>query len=63
MDLRTLLRKKFRVGVPIYYRPPIVVTHLDSTGRSKPVFSAYARISHQIYNTTDDYLKFHDADN
>ncbi|XP_057831141.1 putative L-cysteine desulfhydrase 1 [Cryptomeria japonica] len=63
LDLRTLLRKKFGVEVPIYYRPPTVVTHLDSTGRPKPAFSAYARISYQIYNTTDDYLKFRDAVN
>ncbi|KAH9327284.1 hypothetical protein KI387_007462 [Taxus chinensis] len=63
MDLRTLLRKRFGVEVPIYYRWATVATDPNSTERPKPAFSAYARISHQIYNTTDDYLKFRNAVN
>uniref|UniRef100_A0A0C9S8G0 TSA: Wollemia nobilis Ref_Wollemi_Transcript_11277_2292 transcribed RNA sequence n=1 Tax=Wollemia nobilis TaxID=56998 RepID=A0A0C9S8G0_9CONI len=64
MDLRTLLRKKFGVEVPIYYRPGTVEkSDFDSTVRSKKAFSAYARISHQMYNTNDEYLRFRDAVN
>eukprot|EP01018_Ginkgo_biloba_P021423 Gb_00650 [translate_table: standard] len=63
MDLRTLLRKKFGVEVPIYHRPKIAPIDNHSTEQPKTVFSAYARISHQLYNTLDDYLKFRDAVN
>lgn len=61
MDLRTRLRKEFGVEVPIYYRRPIAKTDCDLTDSPKSAFSAYARISHQIYNTMGDYLKFRDA--
>eukprot|EP01018_Ginkgo_biloba_P025285 Gb_08805 [translate_table: standard] len=57
LDLRARLRKEFAVEVPIYYRPPKMGLELDG----EPIFRAYARISHQIYNTVDDYLKFRDA--
>lgn len=57
LDLRFQLRKEFAVEVPIYYRA--IKTGLQSNGGSS--FRAYARISHQIYNTLDDYLKFRDA--
>lgn len=52
LKLRSRLRKEFAVEVPIYYRAP--KTDLHSNGG--PSFKAYARISHQIYNTLDDYL-------
>jgi len=63
MDLRTRLRKEFGVEVPIYHRPPIAKTDFGLTDSPKSAFSAYARISHQIYNTVDDYQKFRDAIN
>lgn len=49
--------------VPIYHRPQIAKTDFDVTDCPKAAFSAYARISHQIYNTVDDYRKFRDAIN
>lgn len=57
LDLRTRLRKEFAVEVPIYYR----ALEKDLQSNGGPSFRAYARISHQIYNTLDDYLKFRDA--
>ncbi|XP_024018154.1 L-cysteine desulfhydrase [Morus notabilis] len=65
--LRTHLRECFGVEVPIYYDP---ATARDDDGESRAardedggVITAYARISHQIYNTVDDYHKFRDAIN
>ena len=54
LKLRSRLRKEFSVEVPIYYRAP--KTELHSI--RGPSFKAYARISHQIYNTLDEYLTF-----
>lgn len=57
LKLRAHLRETFSVEVPIYYRTPKVgeVGSVTVTG--------YARISHQVYNTVDDYYKFRDAIN
>ncbi|XP_022719778.1 probable L-cysteine desulfhydrase, chloroplastic [Durio zibethinus] len=55
LKLRTNLRGKFGVEVPIYYRAP-------RDGKVGPV-TGYARISYQIYNKVDDYYKFRDAIN
>ncbi|GAB2218631.1 hypothetical protein Droror1_Dr00001857 [Drosera rotundifolia] len=55
LKLRCQLRDKFGVEVPIYYRPP-------KEGEVDPL-TGYARISHQVYNTVDDYYKFRDAIN
>lgn len=55
LKLRTHLRDRFGVEVPIYYRPP-------RDGEVGPI-TGYARISHQVYNTVDDYYKFRDAVN
>lgn len=55
LKLRTLLRDRFGVEVPIYYRAP----------RDGEVgfLTGYARISHQVYNKAADYYKFRDAVN
>nr|XP_043622910.1 probable L-cysteine desulfhydrase, chloroplastic [Erigeron canadensis] len=53
LKLRSHLRENFKVEVPIYYRQP-------KDGEVNPV-TGYARISHQIYNTVDDYYRFRDA--
>ncbi|XP_071698385.1 probable L-cysteine desulfhydrase, chloroplastic [Rutidosis leptorrhynchoides] len=53
LKLRSRLRDCFKVEVPIYYRQP-------KDGEVNPV-TGYARISHQIYNTVDDYYRFRDA--
>ncbi|GAV68465.1 Aminotran_5 domain-containing protein [Cephalotus follicularis] len=55
LKLRTHLRDKFGVEVPIYYRPP-------KHGEVDPI-TGYARISHQIYNKVADYHKFRDVVN
>jgi len=54
LKLRSRLRKEFAVEVPIYYRAPKTDLHSNRG----PSFKAYARISHQVYNTLDDYLNF-----
>lgn len=55
LKLRRHLRECFRVEVPIYFREP-------SDGEDDPV-TGYARISHQVYNTFEDYVRFRDAVN
>ncbi|KAM3358998.1 putative L-cysteine desulfhydrase, chloroplastic [Capsicum galapagoense] len=53
LNLRTHLRVTFKVEVPIYYRAPL-------EGEVNPI-TGYARISHQVYNTIEDYYRFRDA--
>ncbi|KAL9248212.1 hypothetical protein vseg_021560 [Gypsophila vaccaria] len=53
MKLRFHFREKFGVEVPLYYRPPVDGEVGGLTG--------YARISHQVYNTVDEYYRFRDA--
>ncbi|XP_010524829.1 PREDICTED: probable L-cysteine desulfhydrase, chloroplastic [Tarenaya hassleriana] len=55
LKLRTLLRERFSIEVPIYFCPP-------KDGEIDPI-TGYARISHQIYNKPDDYYRFRDAIN
>ncbi|KAM6597692.1 hypothetical protein CsatA_008216 [Cannabis sativa] len=55
IKLRTYLREEFCVEVPLYYRPPKDGEIGSLTG--------YARISHQVYNKVDDYIKLRDAIN
>ncbi|GLT96518.1 hypothetical protein SLE2022_141330 [Rubroshorea leprosula] len=55
LKLRTHLRDKFGVEVPIYYREP-------KNGEVGPV-TGYARISYQVYNKPQDYYKFRDVIN
>lgn len=55
LKLRTHLRVCFGVEVPIYYRAPV-------EGEIDPI-TGYARISHQVYNTVEDYYRFRDAVN
>uniref|UniRef100_A0A7C8YF69 Aminotransferase class V domain-containing protein n=1 Tax=Opuntia streptacantha TaxID=393608 RepID=A0A7C8YF69_OPUST len=53
LKLRTHLREKFKVEVPLYYRPP--------RDGEVDYLTGYARISHQVYNEVDDYYRFRDA--
>ncbi|KAB1200431.1 Isopenicillin N epimerase [Morella rubra] len=63
MRLRSHLREKYGVEVPTYYRPPKNVKS-ESEPKDKDGFiTGYARISHQVYNTVEDYYKFRDAIN
>lgn len=55
MKFRTHLREKFAVEVPMYYRPP--------KNGEVDCITGYARISHQVYNTVDEYYRFRDAIN
>ncbi|XP_015874829.3 probable L-cysteine desulfhydrase, chloroplastic [Ziziphus jujuba] len=55
LKLRSHLREKFGVEVPIYFRAPRNSEDVTITG--------YARISYQVYNKVDDYNKFKDAIN
>lgn len=62
-SLRTHLREKYKVEVPIYYRPPN-----EDDGENEPrdkdgLITGYTRISHQLYNKVEDYYKFRDAIN
>ncbi|KAF5194473.1 L-cysteine desulfhydrase [Thalictrum thalictroides] len=57
MLFRTHLRDCFGIEVPIYYQNP------RSGNIEDGVTTGYARISHQIYNTIDDYHKLQDAIN
>lgn len=58
--LRGHLRVYFGVEVPIYYQVP----KDDGEGAAKDkdgIITGYARISHQVYNTLEDYEKFKEA--
>ncbi|KAF8394747.1 hypothetical protein HHK36_020964 [Tetracentron sinense] len=61
LKLRTHLRESFCVEVPIHYQElkDGEIGSRDEDG----CITGYARISHQIYNTVDDYHKFRDAIN
>ncbi|CAI9092804.1 OLC1v1028140C1 [Oldenlandia corymbosa var. corymbosa] len=54
--LRTHLRNRFGVEVPIHYQAP-------KDGNDSDRVTGYVRISHQVYNTVDDYLRLRDAIN
>lgn len=53
MKFRTHLREKFAVEAPMYYRPP--------KNGEVDCITGYARISHQVYNTVDEYYRLRDA--
>ncbi|KAF5739952.1 L-cysteine desulfhydrase-like [Tripterygium wilfordii] len=57
LKLRTHLRVKFGVEVPIYFRAPKDGEIIRS------IVTGYARISHQVYNKIENYYKFRDAIN
>ncbi|KAF9592920.1 hypothetical protein IFM89_018636 [Coptis chinensis] len=59
--LRTHLRDSFKIEVPIYYQEPKRGEMEDMIDSS--CVTGYARISHQVYNTVDDYYKMRDAIN
>ncbi|WOL09579.1 L-cysteine desulfhydrase 1 [Canna indica] len=58
LELRSLLRDEFRVEVPIYYQRPKDGEVVED-GNS--AVTGYVRISHQVYNVKDDYLRLRDA--
>ncbi|KAK9139044.1 hypothetical protein Scep_008725 [Stephania cephalantha] len=57
--LRVHLRDNFGIEVPIYFQETIEEGEL----KGEACISGYARISHQVYNTLDDYCRFRDAIN
>ncbi|KAL0389780.1 UNVERIFIED_CONTAM: L-cysteine desulfhydrase [Sesamum calycinum] len=59
LNLRSHLRDHFGVEVPIYYQMPRD-GHIGATDGDGCV-TGYARISHQVYNTVDDYVRLRDA--
>ncbi|KAK8948051.1 hypothetical protein KSP40_PGU019744 [Platanthera guangdongensis] len=61
LNLRTHLRDRFQVEVPIYYNPP--KDHVDQAEDSGSLVTGYARISHQVYNVEGDYHMLRDAIN
>ncbi|XP_060217535.1 L-cysteine desulfhydrase [Lycium barbarum] len=56
LNLRTRLRDKFGVEVPIHYQEI-----KEELRDGDACVTGYARISHQVYNTVDDYIKLKDA--
>lgn len=56
LKLRNHLRDSFKVEVPIYYKGQEKEADVNSV-------TGYARISHQVYNTIQDYNRFRDAVN
>ncbi|KAK9136542.1 hypothetical protein Sjap_007136 [Stephania japonica] len=57
--LRIHLRDNFGIEVPIYFKEPIDEGNI----KREACITGYARISHQVYNTLDDYGRFRDAIN
>lgn len=60
--LRDHLRDQFSVEVPIHYQP-LKDGEVGARDEGGGFITGYARISHQVYNTIDDYIKFKDAVN
>lgn len=61
LRLRTHLRDKFQVEVPIYYNPPKEFE--EQAKYSGNTITGYARISHQVYNVVEDYHRLRDVVN
>ncbi|WOL10502.1 hypothetical protein Cni_G19259 [Canna indica] len=59
LKLRSLLREEFKVEVPIHYQP-WKDGEVEEKNRNHGV-TGYVRISHQVYNTIDDYYRLRDA--
>ncbi|PIA37907.1 hypothetical protein AQUCO_02900038v1 [Aquilegia coerulea] len=55
-NLRTYLRVKFGVEVHIHFQTDNYAVH-----RTDDCITAYARISHHVYNKIDNYYRFRDA--
>ncbi|VVB15206.1 unnamed protein product [Arabis nemorensis] len=55
LKLRTFLRERFSIEIPIYFRPP-------ADGEIDPI-TGYVRISFQVYNKPEDYHRLRDAIN
>uniref|UniRef100_A0A1J3GHK6 Putative L-cysteine desulfhydrase 1 n=1 Tax=Noccaea caerulescens TaxID=107243 RepID=A0A1J3GHK6_NOCCA len=55
VKLRTLLRERFSIEIPTYFRPP-------EEGEIDPI-AGYVRISFQVYNKAEDYHRLRDAVN
>ncbi|KAF5733428.1 Pyridoxal phosphate (PLP)-dependent transferases superfamily protein isoform 1 [Tripterygium wilfordii] len=59
--LRSHLRASYGVEVPLHYQTP---KDGENVARDKDgLITGYARISHQVYNSIEDYFKFRDAIN
>lgn len=64
LKLRAHLRERFKVEVPIYFRGPIDEEEEEEEDDDQlNKLTGYARISHQVYNTVEDYHRFRDAIN
>ncbi|XP_057460535.1 L-cysteine desulfhydrase [Actinidia eriantha] len=61
LKFRTHLRDHFQVEVPIHHQAPKDSKVGARNGNN--CITAYARISHQVYNKVDDYIKFREAIN
>ncbi|KAL5723624.1 L-cysteine desulfidase [Ranunculus cassubicifolius] len=61
LSLRAHLRDVFGVEVPIHFQKR-KTGKIDDLNRASCI-TGYARITHQVYNTGDDYFKFRDAIN
>ncbi|KAE8799917.1 Isopenicillin N epimerase [Hordeum vulgare] len=58
-----MLRKDFKVEVPIYYNTrQVEVQEIAKDNNSDPV-TGYVRISHQVYNVKEEYERLRDAVN
>ncbi|RVX01617.1 L-cysteine desulfhydrase [Vitis vinifera] len=61
MRLRSYLRQHHGIEVPLHYQAP---SDVEGGPKDKDgLVTGYARISHQVYNSFDDYCKFRDAIN
>lgn len=58
--LRRYLREEFRIEVPTYHNATIYGEEVPSDWTS---ITGYVRISHQVYNSEEDYYRLRDAIN
>lgn len=62
LKFRTYLRNKLKIEVPVWFNSLRDVNVKGMNGVSSLV-TAYARISHQVYNVEDEYYRFRDIIN
>nr|XP_024378854.1 L-cysteine desulfhydrase-like [Physcomitrium patens] len=63
LALRRRIREEYQVDVHLYYAGSLAPANIDDASQGRTRTTAYVRISHQIYNNSDEYIKLRDVVN
>lgn len=63
LALRRRIREEYQVDVHLYYAGSLAPANIDDASQGRTRTTAYVRISHQIYNNNDEYIKLRDVVN